>query len=1073
MEENNFANATYKDGFAGDRRYLKGFLAKMNLIFMIHPDRFNNDETKVIYVISRLYGNAMNWAASLMENQDPCLLNYEAFVERMKSVYGSYDSTFIANQKLRTIRQKRLGDIRSYILEFNSYADESSWNEEAKMDAFLVGLNDQIATRILEMFPGPRSLTAMQTIASRIDGRLSAHRQFTNNQNRSNNNLNNNNSNKKRWNFYKKGSNSKHYGPLSDEEKERRKRENLCLYCGSSNHTLGNCPLKNKKKSPSSTSHITNPEPKAKERTRISDQQNLSLPIFEFTLNVLKSSVKTKILLDSGSQLNLMDVYFANENNIPYSSETIHPEVGGIGGTQKILGETLPISIRYKNHNCKTKFYVVDLPSYCALLGAEWLSTHNPTIDFSSKTLHFNSKYCINNCLVIPNTYTTFIPSCNLINEIPKNSDNSDSQKIEEINNSEEKISNEIINNTKNQHKEPNEDNKNVIYLLPTKLSSFMDVFSEVAANMLPPHRQYDCEINLKPNTNLYYGPIYPLTEKELVAFKKYIDEMLAKGFIRKSNSFAGAPIFFVLKKNGELRLVVDYRRLNECTYRNSFPIPLINFMLERLRKGKIFSKIDLRQAFNLIRIKKGDEYKTAFTCVFGHFEYLVMPFGLKNAPAVFQHFINDVFEDIIGKFVFCYIDDIIIFSPDLETHYEHLTEVLTRLRKAGLYAKLEKCEFCVPFLDFLGHRISANGIYMDHKKVSSILEWPAPTNTKELQSFLGLANYYRRFITGFAKLSHPLNILLRKNTKFIWTTESHKAFDEIKSKFSSAPVLAYPNREIPFMVETDSSNFAIGAILSQTSTKDNKIHPVAFFSRALNHAERNYPIYDKELLAIVSALEHWRHLLKGTDIPFSIFSDHRNLLYQKKPEKMSQRLVRWSIFLSEFNFKIVYRSGSSNGKPDALSRRPDYIPSSDDSSSETPFFVLRPENFVVTVLTNSDLSNKILNECKDDIFYHNICEYLENKKLPIPHPNIDKFSLSNSFLLFDNKLYVPPKCRPFVLNVCHDSPSSGHFGIKKTLNLLNRYFWWPSSNPDTKDYVRSCEIYCRSKVSKHNLTAC
>ena len=361
---------------------------------------------------------------------------------------------------------------------------------------------------------------------------------------------------------------------------------------------------------------------------------------------------------------------------------------------------------------------------------------------------------------------------------------------------------------------------------------------------------------------------------------------------------------------------------------------------------------------------------------------------------------------------------------------------------------------FCVSFLDFLGHRISADGIYMDPKKVSSILEWPAPTNTKELQSFLGLANYYRRFITGFAKLSHPLNILLRKNTKFIWTIESQKAFDEIKSKFSSAPVLAYPNREITFMVETDSSNFAIGAILSQTLTKDNKIHSVAFFSRALNHVEKNYPKYDKELLAIVSALEHWRHLLQGTDIPFTIFSHHRNLLYQKKPEKMSQRLVRWLIFLSEFNFKIIYRSGSSNGKPDSLSRRPDYIPSSDDFSSETPFFVLRPENFVVTVLTISDLSNKILNECKDDIFYHNIREYLENKNLPIPHPNIDKFYQSNSFLLFDNKLYVPSKCRPFVLNICHDSPSSGHFGIKKTLNLLNRDFLWPSSNPDTKDYV-------------------
>jgi len=168
-------------------------------------------------------------------------------------------------------------------------------------------------------------------------------------------------------------------------------------------------------------------------------------------------------------------------------------------------------------------------------------------------------------------------------------------------------------------------------------------------------------------------------------------------------------------------------------------------------------------------------------------------------------------------------------------------------------------------------------------------------------------------------------------------------------------------------MVETDSSNFAIGAVLSQTSPTDNKIHPVAFFSRSLNPSERNYPIYDKELLAIVSALEHWRHLLKGTDIPFTIFSDHRNLLYQKKPEKMSQRLVRWSIFLSEFNFKIVYRSGSSNGKPDALSRRPDYIPSSINSSSDIPFSVLRPENFTVSISPKSDLSNKILNECKDD----------------------------------------------------------------------------------------------------------
>ena len=443
------------------------------------------------------------------------------------------------------------------------------------------------------------------------------------------------------------------------------------------------------------------------------------------------------------------------------------------------------------------------------------------------------------------------------------------------------------------------------------------------------------------------------------------------------------------------------------------------------------------------------------------------MPFGLKNAPALFQHFINDIFEDIIGDYVYCYIDDIIVFSPSLEIHYKHLEEVLLRLRKANLYAKAEKCEFCVPFLDFLGHRISADGIFMDPTKVSSILEWPTPSNVKEVQSFLGLANYYRRFIPDFSKIAHPLNSLLKKDSKFIWNKEVDNAFKNIKSKFSSAPILAYPDRSIPFIVETDSSNFAIGAILSQKSIKDNKVHPIAFYSRSLTAAEKNYPIYDKELLAIISALENWRHLLKGTITPFTIFSDHRNLLYQKKPEKMTQRLVRWSLFLSEFNFKIVYRSGTSNGKPDALSRRPDYAFLA-QNEKEIPFSVLRPENFTAFPSYVTSFYDKILNEYKLDSFYHKICNYLDNKKLPIPHDNIDKFSLKNSFLLYQNKLYIPPNCRSTALKICHDSPSAGHFGIRKTINLLNRDFWWNSLSSDAKDYIRSCDICCRSKSSRH-----
>jgi len=537
----------------------------------------------------------------------------------------------------------------------------------------------------------------MQTIASRIDSRISAHRQFSPQGQSSNSNSNSNKSKKgKKPFFQQKQSKSRYRGPLSQEEKDRRKRENLCLYCGSADHKLDKCPFKNKSKNYASTSHVSNPQPVPTFRPRMSEKPNANLPIFEFTFNYEKGSTKAKVLLDSGSQINLIDIYFVKENNIPFSDKANISEVSGIGGLQNILGETLPVTINYNNHKCETKFYVVDLPSYCALLGSNWLSTHNPTIDFKDKKLKFMSNFCIENCLSVPSTFTTFTPE----------------------------------STTNKETSEPNNlTDEEILKILPARLLPFKDVFDEKAANKLPPHRPYDCEIKLKPNAKLFYGPTYPLTSKEDIALRKYLKENQAKGFIQKSKSPAGAPIFFVLKKNGELRLVVDYRRLNEDTYRDSSPIPLVLDIFEHLIKGKIFSKFDLRAAYNLIRIKEGDEYKTAFTCKYGHFEYLVMPFGLKNAPAVFQHFMNDVFEDEIDKFVFCYIDDIIVFSPDLETHFKHLTIVLTKLRKAGLYAKLEKCEFCVSSIDFLGHRISSEGIFMDPNKVSSILEWPAPTS--------------------------------------------------------------------------------------------------------------------------------------------------------------------------------------------------------------------------------------------------------------------------------------------------------------------------------------------------------
>jgi len=394
MEDNNniFSSASLKDGFAGDRRYLKGFLAKINLIFLLYPDRYQDDETKVIYLISRLYGNAMNWAATLIDRNDPCLTNYEAFVGRLKAFYGSNDTTYIANQKLRTIRQHRLGSIQGYIQEFNKYSDDSNWNEQAKMDAFTAGLNQQVAVKILEMFPGPQDLISLQTIAARIDSRISTHANFFSSYNQTTSSSRNRKSNTRN---NKNVTKTKSYNsPLSKEEKERRKKENLCLYCGSPDHSIDGCPKRKAKESRSSTFMSSNTT-KPCDTTHSQKSNNF---VVTFKFNGKNSS---DVLIDSGSAINLIDKDFCKRNKIHYTTDRTWNNVVGIGGNQTIFGKTTPISISYKNHLCKTTFYVTNLPIYNCILGLEWLETHNPDIDFSSKDMSFNSKYCNTNCVIL------------------------------------------------------------------------------------------------------------------------------------------------------------------------------------------------------------------------------------------------------------------------------------------------------------------------------------------------------------------------------------------------------------------------------------------------------------------------------------------------------------------------------------------------------------------------------------------------------------------------------------------------------------------------------------------------
>jgi hypothetical protein len=390
---------------------------------------------------------------------------------------------------------------------------------------------------------------------------------------------------------------------------------------------------------------------------------------------------------------------------------------------------------------------------------------------------------------------------------------------------------------------------------LPTMYHDVLNAFSKADADKLPPRRPYDHKINLEAGKTPPYGPLYGMSQDELRVLKKYLDDNLKKGFISPSTSQAASPVLFVKKPGGGLRFCVDYRALNAITVKDRYPLPLVTETLARLSKAKYFTKLDVIAAFNRMRIADGDEWKTAFRTRYGLFEYNVVPFGLSNAPSAFQHFINNVLHEHLDEFCSAYIDDILIYSDDLESHQKHVRWVLEATRKVGLQLDIKKCEFHVSEVTYLGLIVSTEGIRMDPRKVEAVLNWETPRNLKDIQAFIGFANFYRRFVRGFSAAAAPLLRLSRKGVPFTWSRECETAFQDLKHRFCTAPILIRfdPDKEI--LVETDASDFVSAGVLSQRDDSG-VLRPVAYFSKKHATAECNYEIYDKELLAIIRCFE-------------------------------------------------------------------------------------------------------------------------------------------------------------------------------------------------------------------------
>ncbi len=396
-------------------------------------------------------------------------------------------------------------------------------------------------------------------------------------------------------------------------------------------------------------------------------------------------------------------------------------------------------------------------------------------------------------------------------------------------------------------------------------LKNFPDVMPEKLPeelpDELPPRRQIDHAIEVMPRMAPLAKAPYRMNHEELRELKVQLEELLAKGYIKLSKSPYGAPTLFVHKKDGTLRMCVDYRALNKVTVKNWYPLPRIDDLFDRLSGAKVFSRIDLRSEYYQIRIAQRDEEKTACRTRYGSYEFLVMPFGLTNAPATFCTPMNDIFREWLDDFVVVYIDDILVYSNSMEKHVEHLRKVFQRLRENKLYAKFKKCEFGVSEVDFLGHRITQQGLKMDDHKVKAILDWEPPRSVLALRSFLGLVSYYRKFIKNFAKIATPLTNLLKKSSgTYEWEEACNEAFDTLKGILVKAPVLKLPDFDKEFEMHSDAFDFGIGGVLVQDG------RPVAFESKKLSETERRWPTHEKEMWAVIHCLKTWVHRLQRYD---------------------------------------------------------------------------------------------------------------------------------------------------------------------------------------------------------------
>ncbi|KAF1318124.1 Pol protein, partial [Globisporangium splendens] len=622
---------------------------------------------------------------------------------------------------------------------------------------------------------------------------------------------------------------------------------------------------------------------------------------------------------------------------------------------------------------------------------------------------------------------------------------------------------------------------KNPVYALARE---FEDIFPDKVPDELPFDRGIRHEIDVLPGTKYCITRRWPLPKEQVEAIDEFFAQRAKAGHVRESKSPHCSPTFCVKKATGGWRIAHAFNKLNDATIPAQTPVPRKDMILDGMVGSTVFSAIDLKDGFYQIRMREDDVPLTAVSTPSGMlWEWLVMPQGLKNAPATFNRMVTNVLRPL-RTFAPSYFDDIFVHSKatngksDVDVHLDHLRQVFQVMCENKLYANLKKCMFFAPEIPVLGCFVGKSGVRVDPEKVKAIDDWPVPQNVKQLRQWLGLANYLHKYTRNYAALVQPLTQLLKKDVEWKWSKDHQTAFEEVKRSLREAPVLALPNHDKPFHVVCDASDYAIGCALMQHDDEGHE-RVVSYQSRQLRPAERNYPVHDKELLAMKYSLVKFRVYLLGEE-RFAIYTDHASLRTAVKTPHLSQRMARWFSFFAEYNFVVHYKPGKTNILADALSRRPDYDPKTKSEDTDGACRLCEDVQ-AIAVRAATTVREEIVEGYKSDETCQDLLKYFKDPSdkalqgLPSrTRSRVHRFRVHNGLLYYaveqgDTARVVVPNdegLRHRLLYEYHDSPSGGHLGREKTFLSLSRDYYWPHMYKWVRKYVRTCEICQRVKPS-------